>query len=36
MGVVEDLRVDKNVSEILKEGGMALEDVEGIIWSHLQ
>ena len=26
-GVVEEFRIDKNVSEILKEGGMALEDV---------
>jgi hypothetical protein len=28
------LDINKNVSEILTEGGVRLEDVEGLIWSH--
>lgn len=33
-GILQTLEVNKNVSEILMEGGMKLGDVEGIIWSH--
>ena len=28
------LEVEKNVSEILTEGGVRLEEIEGVIWSH--
>jgi glyoxylase-like metal-dependent hydrolase (beta-lactamase superfamily II) len=33
-GVLQELRVEKNVSEILTEGGLALDDIDGIVWSH--
>lgn len=33
-GILQTLDVKQNVSEILTDGGMRLDDVEGIIWSH--
>ena len=33
-GGMASLSVEKNISEILTEGGVKLEDIEGIIWSH--
>lgn len=33
-GIVEVLEASKNVSEILEQGGLALEEIEGVIWSH--
>lgn len=33
-GVIAELRVEKNVADILTKGGLDLNDVEGIIWSH--
>ncbi|KAK3116737.1 hypothetical protein LTR53_002570 [Teratosphaeriaceae sp. CCFEE 6253] len=33
-GVIRQLTVEKNVSEILTEGGMDLTTIEGVIWSH--
>ncbi|TKA65628.1 hypothetical protein B0A55_10556 [Friedmanniomyces simplex] len=34
-GVMRELTVERNVSEILTEGGVDLNDIEGVIWSHL-
>ena len=33
-GTLGRLEVEKNVADILVEGGMRLEDIEGVIWSH--
>lgn len=33
-GVMEALEIEKNVADILEEGGMELGEIEGIIWSH--
>ena len=33
-GTLDTLDIEKNVSEILTEGGVELEDIEGVIWSH--
>lgn len=33
-GTLGALEIEKNVSEILTEGGVDLEEIEGIIWSH--
>lgn len=33
-GILYTLEVKKNVSEILTEGGVKLDDIEGVIWSH--
>ena len=33
-GILQTLEVEKNVSEILSEGGMKLDEIEGVIWSH--
>lgn len=33
-GIVGGIEIKKNVDEILTEGGVRIEDVEGIIWSH--
>lgn len=33
-GVINEFRVEKNVSEILTEGGIDTKHIEGIIWSH--
>lgn len=33
-GTLESLKVERNVSEILEEGGMDLGSIEGVIWSH--
>ena len=34
MGVLDKLEIEKNVADILVEGGVKLEEVDGIIWSH--
>lgn len=31
---VDELSVEKNVSELLQEGGLGLEKIEGVVWSH--
>lgn len=33
-GVINEFRVDKNIADILTERGLALGEIEGIIWSH--
>lgn len=33
-GVVNELKATKGVAEILTEGGVRLEEVEAVIWSH--
>lgn len=33
-GTLQSLSAEKNVSEILSEGGMELEGIEGVVWSH--
>ena len=33
-GTLGALEIEKNVSEILTEGGVDLKDIEGVIWSH--
>jgi hypothetical protein len=32
MGVIADIRVEKNIAEILIDGGVKLGDIEGMIW----
>lgn len=33
-GFAKEFKVEKNMSEILVDGGLKLEGIEGIIWSH--
>ena len=33
-GTLSALEIEKNVSEILTEGGINVEEIEGVIWSH--
>ena len=33
-GTLGALEIEKNVSEILTDGGVDLKDIEGVIWSH--
>lgn len=33
-GVVNELKATKGVAEILTEGGVKLEEIEAVIWSH--
>ncbi|KAF2232230.1 hypothetical protein EV356DRAFT_253227 [Viridothelium virens] len=33
-GVIKRIEVKKNISEILRDNGVRLEEVEGLIWSH--
>ncbi|KAK4554590.1 hypothetical protein LTR86_008445 [Recurvomyces mirabilis] len=33
-GILKQLKIEKNVSDILVDGGVSLDEIEGVIWSH--